>query len=77
MSMLFQKECPSGCVILDRFEILCRFVDLIGRNVFLRHQTIGESTEVSIGHSSYHCSETSLQSSILPNTDVQHDSCHL
>jgi len=49
----------------------------IGRNASLSHREIGESTQVLSGHSSYHCAETSLQSSMSPNTDKKHAGHHL
>jgi len=41
----------------------------IGSNVSLRQWNIGESTQLSRGHSLYHCPGTSLQSYVSPSTD--------
>jgi len=49
----------------------------IGRNVTLSYWKIGVSTQVSSGRSLYHCPETLLRSTVSPNTNVNHASCHL
>jgi hypothetical protein len=48
----------------------------IGRNLFPSHWNIGESTQVSSGHSLYHCPETSFGSSVSPNTNEIHARRH-
>jgi len=49
----------------------------VGRNVPLSHRTIGESTQVSSGHSLYNCPGMSFQCSASPNTNEKHASRHL
>jgi len=59
---------------LSGSEYSAGFLTSIGRNVSLGHRKIGESTQVSSGHASYHCLETSLRSSVSTNTDEKHAS---
>jgi len=47
------------------------------RNGSLHLQTIRESTKQSSVHYSYHCLDSSLQSSVPPSTNEQHTGCHL
>jgi len=49
----------------------------IGPNVSLSHPKIEQSTHVLSGHSSYDCPETSLRSSVSPNTNEKHANCNL
>jgi len=49
----------------------------IGNDVSLSHLKIGGSTQVSSGHSSCHCPESSLRSSVTPNTAEKHASRQL
>jgi len=49
----------------------------IGRNSSLGHRKMRESTQVSRGHSSCNCPQTSLWSSVSPNTNEKHASHHL
>jgi len=48
----------------------------IGRNLSLSHRKIGESTQVSSGHSLYHYPETSFWFSMSPNTNEKQASRH-
>ena len=70
-SASFDDSSSSG------FEYSAGSLTSIGRNVSLSHLKIGESTQVSSGHSLYHCPETSFLSSGSPNTTEKHASRHL
>jgi len=48
-----------------------------GKNISHSHRKIGDSNQVSSGHSSCHYPETSLRSSVSPNTNAKHACRHL
>jgi len=58
-------------------EYSAGFLTSIARNVSGSHRKIGETTQVSSGHSSFHCLETSLGFLVSPSTNMKHASHHL